>query len=84
MELRVWNDKYYLHSCPRTGYADVAEYYKDKEGFYYCIYYCDFKFPSLLCLAPLPKVKVGGLVYENIYGYKVISCNIKKREVYNL
>ena len=84
MQLRIWNDIYYLHSCPNQGYADVSEYIKDKDEFYLCVNFCKFKFPSLICTTPLPKVKLGSFIYENIYGHRVISCNIKKREVYEI
>lgn len=80
MELRVWNDRYYLHNCPRQGYADVSEYIKDEEGFYCCAYFCKFKFPSLIVTSPLPALK--GTV--NVYGHRTIACNIYKRETYNL
>ena len=80
MELRIWNDTYYIHSCSREGYADVSEYTKDSEGYYCCVSFCGFKFPSLIVTKPLPLCKKSTF----IYGHKVIACVIKKREVFKI
>ena len=69
-ELRMWNSRYYVHSCPREGYADVSDYIIDEEKFYKCPA-CDFRFPSMLVDPPLPKTRIG------TYGHLIISCVLR-------
>lgn len=80
MKLRVWNDKYYIHSCPNEGLADVSEY-SLKNGYYCCSSFCSFKIPSIFITPPLPKCQRCSSVI-NIYGHHVIATVIKDIKTY--